>query len=82
MTFLPLCDGCCEAARVSNEPVRIVQDGSFRKGAGGAPVGGIVALQVRSRNSAVRVTAQAWNDASNYGPYCELFFFETKRERE
>ena len=47
-----------------------------RKGAGGAAV----ALHVRSRNSAVRLTAQAWNDASNYGPYCELLFFLMKRE--
>ena len=22
----------------------------------------------------VRVTAQTWNDANKYGPYCELFF--------
>ena len=43
-------------------------------------MGGTVAPHVRSRNSAVRVTAQAWNDASNCGPDCELLFFLMKRE--
>ena len=28
-----------------------------------------------SENLQMRVAAQAWNDASKYGSYCELFFF-------
>ena len=28
----------------------------------------------------MRTAAQAWNDANQYWPYCELFFFLMKRE--
>ena len=55
------------------------QRGSFGKGAGAAAVGGTVAPHVRSRNFAVRATAQAWNDASNCGPDFEPPFFLMKR---
>ena len=56
------------------------QDGSLGHGVGGAAVGGAVALHVRSRIIQMRVTAQARNDASRYGPDCELFFLLMKRE--
>ena len=29
----------------------------------------------------MRTSAEAWNNASKYGPYCELFFFFVKNER-
>ena len=28
----------------------------------------------------MRVTSQTWNNAGQYGPYCEVFFFFMKHE--
>ena len=52
------------------------RDGSLgERSAGGADMGGTVAPHMCVPEiPQVRVTAQAWNDASKYGPYCELFF--------
>ena len=30
----------------------------------------------------IRVTAQAFNDATKYGPHCELFYFLMKHEQK
>ena len=56
------------------------QDGSLGHGVGGGAMGGAVALHVRSRNLTDARDRTSVDDASRYGPDCELVFLLMKRE--